>query len=68
MIKINEIVKRPTQWKRMGEISHWGGGGRVWKNFWSFSQFFLLVLIHANLQRKVYFFVLGGRGYDNLIG
>ena len=64
MIKINEIVKRPTQWKRMGEISHWRGGGRVWKIFWSFSQFFLLVLIHANLQRKVYFFVLGGRGYD----
>ena len=27
---------------------------------WSFSPFFLLVLIHANLQRKVYF--VGGRG------
>ena len=45
--------------KKKGEISHFGWG-RDQDKFGSFSHFFfLLFLIHANMQRKVYFVGVG---------
>ena len=40
------------------------GGGL--DKFGSFSHFFLLALFHANMQRKVYFVVIGG-GYNMVV-